>query len=100
LSKKNAKAICDHRRSVFLAERRFRGEIVCLIFNFSDRPARVRLRLIEGSWHKLIDSAEHRWMGPGSTVPDSLQISGPAQLEASAQSVVLFSNRRDTQAIR
>lgn len=51
---------------------------VALIFNFSEQPSEASLELPAASWKKDLDSADTRWMGPGSAVP--LELASPQHL--------------------
>jgi maltooligosyltrehalose trehalohydrolase len=42
---------------------------VTAVFHFGEDGAAVNVGLIAGLWEKRLDSAETRWMGPGSLVP-------------------------------
>jgi maltooligosyltrehalose trehalohydrolase len=57
-----------------LAVRRWSGNSeVLAIFNFNDRPVSQFQNIPFGVWHKLFDSSDWRWMGPGSTAPDAIE---------------------------
>lgn len=43
---------------------------IFVIFNFGDHAFDFGPDVPLGEWRKLLDSAEARWMGPGSTIPD------------------------------
>jgi maltooligosyltrehalose trehalohydrolase len=61
---------------------------VFYMMNFSDRTLTFDAKTPEGSWQKLLDSADIKWMGPGATMPDKL-IPGEL-LTIPAQSFVLY----------
>ena len=43
------------------------------IMNFNTEARRyTTIELPAGSWRKVLDSSEERWMGPGSTIPDTI----------------------------
>ncbi|MFZ0132692.1 MAG: malto-oligosyltrehalose trehalohydrolase [Desulfobacterales bacterium] len=90
LSKKNMTVTCDRRQNLLLARRRFAADEAYLIFNFNDQPQSVAIDLPQGRWRKEIDSADTRWMGPGSDVPDELQVSGPMEVRVVAHCVVVL----------
>jgi maltooligosyltrehalose trehalohydrolase len=94
LSKKNMSVLCDPQQNLLLVRRRFGDEEVGLLFNFNDEAGTVRIHLPAGRWRKRIDSAEPRWMGPGSGVPDTLQAHGMMALEAAPHCVVVFARER------
>lgn len=51
------------------------GDVV-LLFHFGDTPAQVSVPLPKGDWRKLIDSADARWNGSGSSTADLLTSTG------------------------
>lgn len=91
LSKKNMTVSCDPQQNLLWVRRRFGDEEAGLLFNFNGEAGLVRFDLPAGYWRKRIDSAEPRWMGPGSVIPDSLQANGPMEIEAAPYCVVVFS---------
>jgi maltooligosyltrehalose trehalohydrolase len=91
LSKKNMTVSCDPPQNLLLVRRRFDDQEAGLLFNFNDDAGKIRIHLPAGRWRKRIDSAELRWMGPGSRVPDTLQANGSTEIEAAPHCVVVFS---------
>ncbi|MFB2881458.1 malto-oligosyltrehalose trehalohydrolase [Floridanema aerugineum] len=61
---------------------------VFYVMNFSDRTLTFDIDTPSGSWQKLLDSADIKWMGPGATMPDKL-IPGEL-LTMPAKSFVLY----------
>jgi len=45
---------------------------VFYLMNFSDRTITFDLDPPTGSWQKILDSADSKWMGPGTTLPEKL----------------------------
>jgi maltooligosyltrehalose trehalohydrolase len=90
-SKKNTTVSIDRHRTVLLAERRHGDETVCLVFNFNSRPGPVTVDLPGGRWLRRLDSADPRWMGPGSGVPETVRTCGACQLNAAPHSAVALS---------
>ena len=56
---------------------------VLLIFHFADKSAETKFTHAQGSWRKVLDSADTCWNGPGSIIPnqlgglDTLKFAGP-----------------------
>lgn len=63
----------DEPQKVLWVRRAGDGPETALGLNFSDRPASLAFPWPTGRWVKLIDSAEARWFGPGSSCPALLQ---------------------------
>ncbi|MGJ3247632.1 MAG: malto-oligosyltrehalose trehalohydrolase [Elainellaceae cyanobacterium] len=58
-----------------VAFRRWKGEEEVLgIMNFGDHAVTWTDLQSWGTWHKQIDSADQRWLGPGFTLPDTLTL--------------------------
>lgn len=70
--------------------RRNSRSLTVACFNFGRRAARLTLPLPAGSWEKMLDSAERKWAGPGSRIPDRLTSSGRADLALKPYSAVAF----------
>jgi maltooligosyltrehalose trehalohydrolase len=90
LSKKHMTVVCDREQNLLLVRRRFGPHEAGLLFNFSAEAGPVRIHLPQGGWHRRLDSSEHRWMGPGSSIPERLETHGPAKLDAAPHSLVVF----------
>jgi len=66
-----SRASADETGKVLLLERGGAGTDVSVFMNFSSGPAEIR-RVPAGAWRRLIDSADERWAGPGTSMPDVL----------------------------
>ena len=66
---------------------------VLLGVNYSDRVAAVAPAVSPGRWRTLLDSASHRWNGPGSLVPEELSSDGRVKLSLQPNSVLAFEER-------
>ncbi|HEX4075357.1 MAG TPA: malto-oligosyltrehalose trehalohydrolase [Candidatus Acidoferrales bacterium] len=66
-----------------------RGEAV-IAFHFGAEPARASLSLVPGSWAKIVDSAESRWSGPGSSAPSAIDSKGETSVALSPKSFVVY----------
>lgn len=79
---------------VFMRRRDEDMEVV-EVFNFSEAVAAAVLPVPRGSWKKLIDSAEKRWGGSGSRVPDRPISDGELSMELSPRSFAVFLKQGD-----
>jgi maltooligosyltrehalose trehalohydrolase len=43
-----------------------------------------------GGWKKILDSADQRWLGPGSLVPEEIASNGRIELPVTPYTVVLL----------
>jgi maltooligosyltrehalose trehalohydrolase len=71
----------EEPRLVFLRRWSARSQVFC-VMNFDGREATFKVEPPTGGWKKLLDSANEKWEGPGSSMPEliehdqSLTISG------------------------
>jgi maltooligosyltrehalose trehalohydrolase len=90
LSKDNmdVRTIEDQR---LLILRRWNGDSeVLAIFSFNDSQTSVILPVPAGHWRKTLDSAEERWQGEGSVVPEELSSKGKVTVTLSPWAFALF----------
>jgi maltooligosyltrehalose trehalohydrolase len=78
----------ERNRTICLRRWKDRDEAIA-VFNFSDSPLSMSLSIAAESWRKRLDSAEERWQGSGSTIPDHLS-SSESNLNIAPASFVLF----------
>ena len=70
LDKQNFKAI--NKGEVILLHRSSENSQVFCILNFCDRNVSLSNIFPAGNWQKILDSAETKWMGDGSCLPDKI----------------------------
>ncbi|MBM0742887.1 malto-oligosyltrehalose trehalohydrolase [Phormidium sp. CLA17] len=63
-------------------------EQVLAVMNFSDRPVELNGEIPDGSWQKILDTADRKWHGSGATLPEKLLADQP--LMAPAKSFTLY----------
>jgi maltooligosyltrehalose trehalohydrolase len=66
------------------------GSEVVIIYNLGDKSVAVEFMLPEGMWQKLLDSADSRWQGTGSSIPGQISSDGKLTLTVPPKSLVLF----------
>ena len=78
LDKKSTDVVAyPNQKTLFL--RRWNGASrVFAVFNFDTRPVELSLPIPAGQWQELLESAEKRWQGSGSEVPESIDSRGKA----------------------
>jgi maltooligosyltrehalose trehalohydrolase len=87
---KNTMAVRGFEDKVLLIQRWSEGDEVVLVFNFSQDQSSVTLPMPAGRWHKRLDSAEERWQGKGSTIPEQLDTKGKVTLTLTPWALALF----------
>ncbi len=72
--------------------RRWKGTAqTAAAFHFGEDPVTIALPVPPGEWNRQVDSADPRWGGSGSAVPDTLRSKGETTLVLSPRSFALFS---------
>lgn len=64
-------------------------------FAFHDEPVTVELPIPEGRWVKLLDSAEERWLGPGSDIPHMAGCEEFSSIRLNSKSCVLLARESE-----
>jgi maltooligosyltrehalose trehalohydrolase len=59
-------------------------------FNFNENLSRVTSMTSGKEWRKVLDSAEGKWLGPGSGVPEEIDFEAQTELKLAARSFCLF----------
>jgi maltooligosyltrehalose trehalohydrolase len=90
LSKKHLEARAFEREQVLQIRRWSEAGEALIAANFGEEPVTVRLPIPRGAWRKVLDSAEQRWKGEGSAVPESLNSQGQAAMRLSRKSFSVF----------
>jgi maltooligosyltrehalose trehalohydrolase len=65
-------------------------EQICVFFCFATEPVSVRVDLPGRAWRRLLDSAEERWGGPGTRLPEEAVPEELIEFNFAPQSVALF----------
>ncbi|MGH2459829.1 MAG: malto-oligosyltrehalose trehalohydrolase [Chloroflexota bacterium] len=76
LSKETQEVISFPDRRALVFRRWHRDDQVVVAFNFGDAAAEISARIPRGDWRKALDSAEPRWLGSGTSVPERLSSDG------------------------
>jgi maltooligosyltrehalose trehalohydrolase len=90
LSKSAMETMSMDREEALILRRRSDGEEAIIAFNFGPGRVRCSLPTPPGKWAKLLDSAEARWLGSGSTVSDKLESFGTLSWDMEGQSLCVF----------
>lgn len=88
LSKANMDVFSLEDEQVLIVRRWDTSNEVITILNFNERPVKLAGRIPGGRWHKRLDSADRKWLGPGSEVPEDFTANG--HLIAGATSMMLL----------
>ena len=91
VSKKGLRVRSLSEKHVLIWRRKFVGHKLQCIMNFSESERQFRINATAGVWTKILDSAETKWDGPGSDLPQTVK--GRARLTICGRSVALFEAR-------
>lgn len=94
LSKLHQEVRGFEKEKVLWIRRWHENEETVAIYHFGQGPQEVTLPLPVGRWQKLLDPAEKKWLGPGSSVPQSLESPGQVTLTLTSKSFVLLAQTR------
>ncbi|HAH31580.1 MAG TPA: malto-oligosyltrehalose trehalohydrolase [Elusimicrobia bacterium] len=89
LNRENLTVSLYENDKALIVSRRAENEEVIFALHFAKSPGRLRLKLPEGTWTKLLDSAETKWGGPGSPAAERLA-GGQTELALASLCVVLY----------
>jgi maltooligosyltrehalose trehalohydrolase len=74
-----------------LAVRRsYANSSLTMICNFGDEMSHYDVPVPSEGWHKLLDSAAVKWMGPGTGIPKTISAASPSQLPIQPKSFCIF----------
>lgn len=81
-----------------LAIRRGRSDQQSLVLlNFNEQAVQIDVAEFDGDWIRLLDSAEARWRGAGSSTPQPLRPAREPSVNISRRSVVVYARLRETE---
>ena len=81
---KNNMEIFKSSEKLLLLHRWFEENELVYIMNFNDKAITINFPLRNKRWRKILDSAENKWQGPGSLLPDKLEKNEPIIITASS----------------
>jgi maltooligosyltrehalose trehalohydrolase len=94
LSKENMEVTGNDENKTLYIRRWQNDSEIMILFNLNDGEIRLNQPIPEGRWRKILDSAETRWLGAGSAVPEKSDPTGRFDLTLRASSFVLFERER------
>ena len=88
---KDKMEVASHEDDRVLVVRRSHGESeVVAVFSFNDRVVGSLHAFPHGVWHKRFDSAEQRWLGPGTMSADLIEVPQHNQLTLPPYGVLVY----------
>jgi maltooligosyltrehalose trehalohydrolase len=84
LNKQNLEVIALEDEKILLLHRWCNeGQIFCLL-NFNQVDISLAPTIPGGNWQKILDSADRKWSGPGSSMPETLSVGQSIAVRASS----------------
>jgi maltooligosyltrehalose trehalohydrolase len=74
--KKGIRIRAFQEEKAMIMKRQYGEDRVISVFNFSDRPIKIKAMLEKGHWQNILSSASERWGGMGALVPDTVRSNG------------------------
>src|SRR5262249_6808245 len=90
LSKDRMDVVSFEKHSVLVVRRWSVSDEVVVIFNFGSNPVQEFQNVPRGGWRKRLDSSDRRWMGTGTTAPDSFESPTQSGLTLQPHAVLLY----------
>ena len=90
LSKDNMEVRGHEKDNVLSVRRWASGDEVLQAFNLGGARAGAEVPAPAGAWHKLLDSAEPRWLGPGGEAPRRVRSAGEVRVALPPRSFVVY----------
>ncbi len=90
LFKEPATVFVSEEGPVIAMDRRAGGQEALALFHFGAQPTTASITALPGDWHKVLDSSESGWMGPGSEIGEAIASSGRLSLPLSPHSVCVL----------
>jgi maltooligosyltrehalose trehalohydrolase len=81
-------------KQILLWHRRFGNMQIQCLMNFSDSEQKMRMYAPHIGWTKILDSADKKWKGPGSKLPQLA--GGKQQVSMSPLSVAIFEKKESS----
>jgi maltooligosyltrehalose trehalohydrolase len=94
LSKDYCNVLCFDEPPAIVLQRWFDDEETLTVLHFGSTDTKLSLRAQEGSWLKLLDSADTKWLGPGATIPERLSSGGDIEIDVRRKSICLLAHIR------
>ena len=95
LSKKSMHVVTMQQEQILLV-RRWKGpEEWAMVFHFGKKEASHQVPLPQGRWMKRLDSADVRWLGPGSLVQEEIDSAHDVPLELQPESFLILKKEKE-----
>jgi maltooligosyltrehalose trehalohydrolase len=96
LNKESMEVAADASQGIMTIRRWANEREVLVILNFGDSQTSVTIPVPNGSWFKLLDSTDQKWLSCGSPVPAVIHTGKDAKFLINSQSFVVFVKQEDS----
>lgn len=90
LSQENMETFFSEPKKLLFTHRRHNDSAACVVFSFANVKVEATLPVPPGDWKKVLDTAEERWLGDGSTSADMMRSTGEVPFTVAPKTFVLF----------
>lgn len=94
LDKASMKVVGYENEKIVAIERWDGADRILLIANLNTTSQTASVEVFGGAWHKILDSAEEKWRGPGTLLDDELDGRECDRIKLAPRSVALFHCQR------
>jgi len=95
LSKETTDVVAMEREEILLV-RRWKGlQEWAMVYHFGRKKASCAVPLPEGRWTKRLDSADVRWLGPGSLIQEEIGSGKEVHLELQPESFLILKKEKE-----
>jgi maltooligosyltrehalose trehalohydrolase len=94
LDKAGMKVVAHENEKILAIERSDAADRVLLVANLNTSPQTAPVEVFGGAWHKILDSAEEKWRGPGTLLDDELDGRQCDRIKLAPRSFGLFHCQR------
>src|SRR5262249_31153667 len=89
-SKQQMEVIGEEKSCTLFVHRWTDENRVVQVYQIRKDAGETRWPLPPGTWHKVLDSADSRWQGPGGSSPDQVNCDGTLSLKLPGRSFVVY----------
>jgi len=92
-SKKDMDVFGDNNQKLIFLKRQYAEDTVFVLLNFNQKESMLDFDSLGCEWQKIIDSAEKKWLGSGSSLPDDIKSNCQLQIMRLSFAVYLKKDR-------
>ena len=70
--KKGIRVRAFQKEKAIVMKRQYGEDRAIFVFNFNDRPIKIKAMIEKGHWQNILYSASERWRGTGAPIPESI----------------------------